>query len=479
MAKSVFHHLEPQVVWKHFEAICAIPHGSGNTVALADHIAAWAKNKHIPCVRDEAGNLRLWKAAAAGYEDHPPVILQAHIDMVAVKDTDCPLDLDTDALNVFVEEGWVGAVGTSLGGDDGIGVAMALAVLESDLPAPAVTVLLTNDEETGMFGVTAMDLSDVTARRLINLDSEEEGVFTVSCAGGARVNLHLPLERVQPTGEAITLSLTGLSGGHSGAEIHKGRANAVKWLAAAVKAGMTELGGALASFDGGSKDNAIPTDATATLWVENKAAWEDFCRRFAVEAKARYAQTDPNLTLCVAPAAAPFAPLSADSAAALIALVADTPDGVQAKEDFDDSLVRTSLNLGILRTDNDTAAITFSVRSSVCAERDGLIALLEAAAAAQNATSVVTGIYDPWEYRADSPLRDVMVETYRRLSGQEPVVMGIHAGLECGPLCGKLSGLDAVSIGADMRDIHTTSERLSVDSTARIWAFLVAVLAQL
>jgi len=476
---SVLSNLEPRAVWKHFEAICAIPHGSGNTVALADYIAAWAKEKGIPCVRDGAGNLRLEKAAAKGYEDHPPVILQAHIDMVAVKDADCPLDLDTDALDVFVENGWVGAAGTSLGGDDGIGVAMAMAVLELPLPAPAVTVLLTNDEETGMFGVTAMDLSEVTARRLINLDSEEEGVFTVSCAGGARVNFHLPLDRVQPVGEPITLTLSGLTGGHSGAEIHKGRANGTKLLAAAIKAGVQELGGCLADFDGGSKDNAIPTDATATLWVENTAGWEAFCQNFEAQAKARFVETDPALTLTLTAATAAQPPLTAKSAAALLALVADTPDGVQAKEAFDDTLVRTSLNLGILRTADSAAVITFSVRSSVCAERDALITTLKAAAAEQNPAVSVSGVYDPWEYRADSPLREVMVDTYRALTGKTPVVMGIHAGLECGPLCGKLPGLDAVSIGADMRAIHTTAERLSVDSTARIWTFLTETLARL
>ena len=476
---SVLSNLEPRAVWEHFDAICAIPHGSGNTVALADHIAAWAKEKGIACVRDDAGNLRLWKAAAKGYEDHPPVILQAHIDMVAVKDADCLLDLNADGLDVFVENGWVGARGTSLGGDDGIGVAMAMAVLELPLPAPAVTVLLTNDEEIGMLGVTDMDLSAVTARRLINLDSEEEGVFTVSCAGGGKVKMTLPLDRVQPTGEAVTLTLDGLTGGHSGPEIHKGRANAIKLLAAAIKAGVQELGGCLASFDGGSKDNAIPTDATATLWVEDTAGWEAFCRRFAVEAQARFAQTDPALTLKLTAAKEAQPPLTAQSADALLALVADIPDGVQAKETFDDTLVRTSLNLGVLRTAADAAAITFSIRSSVCAERDALVDTLKTAAAAQNATVRVSGVYDPWEYRADSPLRDVMVDVYRTLAGKEPIVMGIHAGLECGPLCGKLPGLDAVSIGADMQAIHTTAERLSIDSTARIWTFLTTVLAQL
>lgn len=480
---NALYHLEPQAVWAHFAAICAIPHGSGNTAALADHIEAFACEKGIACRRDAAGNLVLTKPAAPGYEDHPGVILQGHIDMVAVKEPDCPQDLERDGIEPLEQEGWVSARGTSLGADNGIAVAMALAVLEDNrLPHPPLTVLLTNDEEIGMLGAVAADLSDITARRLINLDSEEEGILTVSCAGGLSVLASLPLSREEREGLALTLALKNLSGGHSGVEIHKGRGNAIKLLTAVLRQCLRGLPGGILELSGGAKDNAIPTDAVARLLIDpaQLPAWQTLCKALEAELRDRCKETDPYLELyCTTGAVRTASVLTEESAARLLDLAGDTPDGVIARTAFDPDLVQTSLNLGVLNAVGDTAALTWSVRSSVSAEKAALTEELRQAVEKAGAVFSVSGAYEGWEYREDSPLRETLAATWQELSGVAPTVQGIHAGLECGPLCGKLPGLDAVSLGPEMEGVHTTGERVRVASVKRTWEFLVASLAKL
>ncbi len=475
--------LEPRAVWRHFEQICAVPHGSGNTAALADRIEAFAAEKGIACRRDTYGNRILYKPASPGYEGHPGVILQGHIDMVAVKEPDCPLELERDGLILTVEDGWVLAIGTSLGADNGIAVAMALAVLEDNaLAHPPLTVLLTTDEEIGMLGATAADLSDITARRLINMDSEEEGVLTVSCAGGLTAEAILHLSRETREGLTLTVALKNLSGGHSGMEIHKGRGNATKLLAAVLRQSLCGLSAGICTFSGGAKDNAIPTDATATLLIPagELTAWQTLCKALEAELRDRYRDTDPYLELCCMAGETANAPvLTEDTADRLLALVIDTPDGVIARSCFDPELVQTSLNLGILRVTEDVARMTWSVRSSVGAEKAALAAVLQKAADDNGATFTTGGAYEAWEYREDSPLRDTLSTTWEALYGAVPTIQGIHAGLECGVFSGKLPGLDAVSLGPAMEAVHTTGERVNVASVERIWRFLVTALERL
>ncbi len=475
--------IEPQNVWDWFSRICTVPHGSGDTGALADLIVRFAKERGLSCRRDTAGNVILRKPASRGYEDHPEVILQGHLDMVAVKDADFPGDPARDGVCPVCRDGWVFAPGTSLGGDDGIAVAMALAILDSDtLPHPPLTVLLTNDEEIGMLGVTAAGLSDIQARRLINIDSEEEGVLTVSCAGGMTAVITLPLTRETRTGTALTLRLSHLTGGHSGVEIHKGGANADKLMAAILRQCLSGLDAGIAELSGGEKDNAIPTDAVVRLIADPAQipAWQTLIRALEAELRDRYKETDPYLTLdCAIGGAETADTLTAASAATLLNLTADTKNGVIAYSDFDPALVRTSLNLGILRTAPKQATLTWSVRSAVEQEKAALAAHLTAMAEENGAVFSQSGAYSAWEYRQDSPLRELLAALWEEQTGHAPRVCGTHGGLECGPLCGMLPGLDAVSIGPDMEGIHTTAERLNVASVGRIWTFLTAALARL
>lgn len=475
--------LTPRSVWAHFWELCCYPHSSGNTAALAAHIEAFAAANGIPCTRDAAGNLLLSKPASKGYETHEGVILQGHIDMVAVKEPTCPHDPARDGVVPQYADGWVFADGTSLGGDNGIAVAMAMAVLEDDtLAHPPLTVLLTNDEETGMFGATAVDVSGVTARRLLNLDSEEEGVLTVSCAGGVRACGTLPLVREQRRGVRLTLSLQNLSGGHSGVEIHHGRGNAIKLLATVVRQCMAGFSASLLSLSGGEKENAIPAFATAVLLVKQEELphWQTLVRALEATLRDRYRDTDPYLTLTLTVGDSEEAAVfTADAATRLLALAVDTPDGVIAKSDFDPTLVQTSLNLGVLRTESQTATMMWSVRSAVTEEKRALAALLTQAATAQGANISFSGEYEAWEYRADSPLRDILVAVWQEMTGQPPEVQGIHAGLECGQLAAKLPGLDAVSFGPTMEGVHTPAERLQVASVERTWNYLLNILEAL
>lgn len=475
--------MDPQCVWDWFYRICAVPHGSGNTGALADLITRFAEDHRLSYTRDPAGNVILHKPASPGYENHPGVILQGHLDMVAVKDPDFPGDPERDGVHPVCRDGWVFAPGTSLGGDDGIAVAMALSVLEADhLTHPPLTVLLTNDEEIGMLGVTAADLSALTARRLINIDSEEEGVLTVCCAGGMMATVTLPLTRETRTGTALTLRLTHLSGGHSGVEIHKGRANANKLMASILRQCLTGLSAGIVDMSGGSKDNAIPTDAEARLIADPAQipAWQTLIRALEAEMRDRYRETDPYLELsCEIGGTETADTLTAESARALLGLTADTKNGVIAYSEFDPSLVRTSLNLGILRTALEHAVLTWSVRSAVEQEKAELADHLSDMAAAAGASFTTSGAYSAWEYRQDSPLRDLLSAVWEEQTGHVPQVCGTHGGLECGPLCGMLPGLDAVSVGPEMEGVHTTAERLNVASVARIWRFLTAVLSRL
>lgn len=475
--------MDPQNVWDWFYRICAVPHGSGNTGALSDMIVRFARERRLSHRRDAAGNVVIYKPASKGYEDHPAVILQGHLDMVAVKDSDHSGDPEKDGVRPVCRDGWVSADGTSLGGDDGIAVAMALAILESDtLAHPPLTVLLTNDEEIGMLGVAAADLSDIQARRLINIDSEEEGVLTVCCAGGMMSTVTLPLSRETRTGTALTLRLSHLSGGHSGVEIHKGRGNADKLMAAILRQCLSGLLAGIVEFSGGTKDNAIPTDATARLIAEPAQipAWQTLIRALEAELRDRYRETDPYLTLsCEIGGTETADTLTESSAAALLNLAADTKNGVIAYSDFDPALVRTSLNLGILRTSPDKAALTWSVRSAVEEEKAGLAAHLSAMAEENGAVYTQSGVYSAWEYRQDSPLRELLSSVWEEQTGAAPQVRGTHGGLECGPLCGMLPGLDAVSVGPEMEGVHTTAERLNVASVARVWQFLKTALARL
>lgn len=472
--------LQPESVFRYFEEICAIPHGSHNTKAISDYLVSFAKAHGLRYRQDESNNVVIFAPGTCGLEDHESVILQGHMDMVCEKDAGCLLDMAVDGLDVTHDGCCVYAKGTTLGGDDGIAVAYALAILDDNTIAhPPLEVIITVDEEIGMLGAAAMDLADVKGRTMLNLDSEDEGIFTVSCAGGATCTVSLNAERKAVYGPCVRLSVEGLQGGHSGAEIHKNRANANKVMGDFLGRIQKLMPLCLTSFSGGSKDNAIPRACQATVVAMGIGLERinDIAAQLQQEVRETYDEPEALVQAFDVDALGGNA-LTTAATADVISLLCAAPNGVQAYCPDMPELVQTSLNLGIAKL-GDRFTATFSVRSSVNAEKEGLITKLKELADFYNGTYSQSGTYPAWEFKKDSRLRDVMVPIYTRMFGKEPKVLAIHAGLECGLLGDKLPGLDCVSIGPQMHDIHTSREKLEIASTKRTWDFLLEVLKAL
>ena len=479
---GVLSNLEPQNVFHFFEEITKIPHGSGNVGQISDYLVKFARDRGLFCIQDELKNIIIVKEAVPGYEDEPTVILQGHMDMVAVKKPDCDIDMAKEGLRIAVRGDEIYAQGTSLGGDDGIAVAYALALLDSDtIKHPRLEVIVTVDEEVGMDGARGIDLSMLTGNRMVNLDSEDEGIFLTSCAGGARVKGKLPLSEARRQGVAVEVTVGGLLGGHSGGEIHKERGNSnclmgrlLYRLAETFDIGISRLQGGLA-------DNAIPRETKAVLVVEerDKEAILDMVKTVEGEIQAELSSKDPGAFLAAGEGRpgswlCTTAEDTAKAAAWLIAL----PNGVQAMSADMHGLVETSLNLGILSYEDGCLLADFSVRSSVESAKQALIDRLCAVIGLAGGSFSVSGDYPGWKYRKDSPLREKMTALYEKMYGKAPKVEAIHAGLECGILGSKIADLDCVSMGPDMKDIHTTEETLSISSTGRVWEFLVRLLEE-
>ena len=472
--------LEPQAVFACFEKICSIPHGSRNTKAISDYLVSFAAEHGIRCIQDKLNNILLFGEGTCGMENHPPVVLQGHMDMVCEKDPDCKLDMAVDGLDLTHDDTCVFARGTTLGGDDGIAVAFAMALLtDKSIPHPPLEIIITVDEEIGMLGAAAMDLSEVKGRTMINLDSEDEGIFTVSCAGGATATISLPAPRRAVYGPCIRLSVDGLRGGHSGAEIHKNRANANKVMGEFLSRIQKLMPLCLTSFSGGSKDNAIPRacQATAVAMGLHLERINETAAALQAEIREKYDEPDVLVQAFDVDALGGNG-LSTEDTAKVIALLNSVPNGVQAYSADMPGLVQISLNLGIAKLGEQFTA-TFSVRSSVNQEKQELLSKLRSLAEFHGGSYSQMGEYPAWEYRKDSPLREAMVAAYRKLFDKEPKVLAIHAGLECGLLGQKLPGLDCVSIGPQMHDIHTSREKLEIASTKRTWEFLLEVLKAL
>ena len=472
--------LSPASVFGFFEEICAIPHGSRNTKAISDYLVAFAKARNLRYIQDDVNNVIIFQDGTCGYEDHEPVILQGHMDMVCEKDASCPLNMETDGLDVTHDGAYVFAKGTTLGADNGIAVAYALALLDDPtIPHPPLEVVITVDEEIGLLGAAAIDLSQLKGRLLLNLDSEDEGVFTVSCAGGATATISLDAPRRAVYGPCIRLAVDGLQGGHSGAEIHKNRANANKVMGEFLSRIQMIMPLCLTSFAGGSKDNAIPRScqANAVAMGINLERINGIAEALQAEVREKYDEPEATVQAFDLDALGGNA-LSTELTAKVIGLLCSVPNGVQAMSEEMPGLVQTSLNMGIAKLGN-AMKMTFSVRSSVDQEKQELLAKLRELAAFYDGSYSQMGEYPAWEYKPDSKLRNLMVETYTRMYKKKPEVLAIHAGLECGLLGEKIPGLDCVSIGPQMYDIHTSREKLSIVSTERTWEFLLEVLKAL
>ena len=479
----ILENLEPQNVFYYFEEICKIPHGSGNTRQISDYLKAFADEHGLYCRQDELHNIIMIKEASKGYEDHEPVLLQGHMDMVAVKDADCTIDMTKDGLQLEILGDRLTAKGTSLGGDDGIAVAFALALLAGEeYRHPRIELILTVDEEVGMEGATGLTVDDLTAKRMINLDQEEEKIFITGCAGGARIDIRKKTETEQVKGVLCKLKISGLQGGHSGQEINKERGNAICLMGRLLAALQEKTPIYLKEVNGGTADNAIPNEVCAeivvTEWTEDIAAFmeEKFCGL-----KAEFAGKEDGLKceLQVGAEDALIEVCNRKDSEQWIHLLNVIPHGVIANSVKMKGLVETSLNPGILNVSAVEGMVSTSVRSSNAAAKEALINQLKSLAALCDATVGIRGDYPGWDYDPDSPLREKMVTIYEEMYGVKPQIEAIHAGLECGIFQSKIPGLDCVSIGPDMQDIHTTRETLSIPSVQRVWKFLLKVLESL
>ncbi len=474
---NVLENLQPKQVFAVFEQIAAIPHGSGNTAAISKWCYEFACQAGLDAVQDAVGNVIIKKAGSAGREAEPPVILQAHLDMVCEKNADCDFDFLTQGLSLATDGQTVWANGTTLGADNGIGLALILAIMEDKtLSHPPIEGVFTVDEETGLEGAAAVDFSTLKGRRMLNLDSEDEGVFTAGCAGGIRMETKFPLTRVPNDLPAFSVQIKGLMGGHSGIDINKGRINANKTLAEFLQS-LTQQGTVkLAQLNGGTVDNAIAAEANCVMATELDFAVVESLSLTLQQDLIQKGETSATVVVSKTDASTVWAD---DETVAILNFLNQAPNGVQAMcKDLPD-LVETSLNLGVVRQNDTTLSAVFALRSAVQSQKEALLDRLQTVADKYGATTETSGAYPGWEYRADSALQETMKQVYTEMYGREPVVDVIHAGLECGLFCEKCPELDAISIGPDMRNVHTPDEWVSVASVERVYGYLIQLLKQL
>ena len=481
--------LQPSKVFNFFEEIAAIPHGSKNTKLISDYVVSVAKRHNLKYIQDDSNNVVVYKEACfvgtdvSDANDMDTVILQGHLDMVCEKTDDSDFDFSCEGLRLNVEDGFLKAEGTTLGGDDGIAVAYMLALMDSDdIPHPPLELVFTVDEEIGMLGAQAFDMSTLSGKKLLNIDSEDEGHLLVSCAGGATATLHFPILRRGAQGDKYRIVVSGLKGGHSGVEIDKGRANADIVLGKLLQSiFFVDDTMRVITVRGGLKDNAIPVKAEAFIVSKNETEVKNEVSRFLEEYRESYKDADPDLSITIEKVNVNSDVYPLDEAANLSFVMAygSLPNGVIKMSEDIEGLVQTSLNLGIMDTFSEEITLSFSVRSSVNKEKEALIDELAAIVQSAGGTMTVEGEYPAWEYKEESKLRDVMTAKYEEMFQEKMVVEAIHAGVECGLFVDSIEGLDAVSFGPNIYDIHTPKERLDIASTERTWNFILAVLKDL
>ncbi len=472
--------LAPAKVLEIFEQICSIPHGSGNLDAITDFCEKFARDRHLEVIRDEAHNLIIKKPATAGYENAEPVIIQGHTDMVCEQAADCKKDMSAEGLDLCLDGDMLYAKGTTLGGDDGVAVAMGLALLDaSDISHPALEVLLTSDEEIGMLGAEKLDCSPISSRRMLNLDSEDEGVFTAGCAGGNRTECVIPVAREKFDGTALKVTVNGLRGGHSGEMINRGRANSSVLLGRALVQVENACDMRVIRVDGGLKDNAIPVESVGIIIVSDEQKARVALEKFGEDLKNEYRTPDPDVRLGVEAAETSEIPMTEADSEKILTLLTCMPNGLIELSMDVAGLAQTSLNLGILTTSSDRVTASFCVRSSVSSQKEMLKQRLTRMTSLLGGTISCSGEYPAWEFRPDSPILSLCAEVYEKKFGKKPTVTAIHGGLECGLFAEKMKGLDCVSFGPDIFDIHTPRERLSISSLNRTWEFLLDILREM
>ncbi|HPE68037.1 MAG TPA: aminoacyl-histidine dipeptidase [Thermotogota bacterium] len=474
--------LEPRRVFSLFAQLCQIPHCSGKEKQISDFLAQFGRNLGLDVIQDQAWNVIIKKPGTPGRENDAPVILQGHMDMVCEKNQDVDHDFEKDPLQLEVEGEWLRAKGTTLGGDDGIAVAYALALLESDsIPHPPLEVLITTSEETGMDGAMNLDPKHLSAKRLINIDSEEEGIFLVGCAGGVRGTFCLPFSPrpAAPNSAALRVRIRGLKGGHSGMEIDKGRANANVLAARVLAQLLRQFPLQLASIHGGAKENAIPREADLVVLLGEEHADKllSVLEEFGGVLQKEYGHVDPQLRVewqWVTPPETAMEPTATQKLADVLRVF---PNAVQGMSQQIPGMVESSLNLGIISCFPENVEFRFSIRSSVQSKKEEIQNRLRALARLCGASVTFTADYPAWEIQKESKLRQLFVDTWQRMHGERPKITAIHAGLECGLFSERLgSDVDMISMGPDMKDVHSPDEALKIPSVKRTWEFLLHVL---
>ena len=471
----VLQNLEPKKVFEYFEEIASIPHGSRNTKQISDYLVEFAKSHNLEHYQDATNDVTIIKEATAGYENADPIIIQGHMDMVCEKENDVDIDFEKDGLNLYIDGDFVKAKGTTLGGDDGVAVAYALAILDSDeIAHPRLEVIITVDEEIGMIGAFDIELPMIKGRMMLNIDSDEEGIFLTSCAGGASVNGSIPVSRTTQSGVKCDLVVGGLFGGHSGSEIDKEHGNADILMGRVLAKIFEETPFGIISLNGGLKDNAIPRECKAQILLpeESVEIVTSICEKYSGILKKEFSIPDPEVFVSLNVGSV-SEELDFASVNKIVYFLRTTPNGVINMSKIMPGLVETSLNLGKMNLNEDSFDFVTSIRSSVSSRKEDLKDRLVMLVNMLGGEVTIDGEYPAWEYKADSKLREKIQVTYKELYGKDPVFEAIHAGLECGIFSDKLPGLDCVSFGPNNVDIHTPKERLSIEAANRDWNVIV------
>lgn len=465
--------LEPTKVFRYFKEISDIPHGSGNTEEISKYLMNFAKERKLKAIYDSGRNIIIFKDGTKGFENSEPIILQGHMDMVCDKVPDCTIDMSKEGLTLCTDGKYLWADGTTLGGDDGIAVAYILAILDSgDIAHPPIEAVITRDEEIGLLGAAELEASYLKGKRLINIDSEDEGIFTAGCAGAMIYTANIPIEFESNTDNALRIEISGLTGGHSGIDIGKQRENAIKLLGKILHELSQNCDFSVCDINGGVRENVIPKQAHAVICLEDTAKLTDIISN--IKSELINIEKDLKITISETESSKKLSKQSADKIITFLTNAKST-----ALKFNDKNEVLTSLNLGVVSLTDNTFQASFMIRSNLKNEKEQQSDILDELVLSLGGSFEHSASYPAWEYAENSNLRENMANVFECLYGTPPKIETIHAGLECGIIADKIENLDAVSIGPNILEIHTPNEKLDIDSTKRTWEFLIEILKEL
>ena len=468
-----YNELEPKIVFQYFKEVSNIPHGSGNTEEISKYLMNFAKEHNLKAIYDSGRNIIIFKDGTKGFENSGPIILQGHMDMVCDKVPNCTIDMSKEGLTLCTDGEYLWADGTTLGGDDGIAVAYILAILASDdIPHPPIEAVITRDEEIGLLGAAELETSYLKGKRLINIDSEDEGIFTAGCAGAMIYTANIPIEFESSDNNTLRIEISGLNGGHSGIDIGKQRENAIKLLGKILYELSQDCKFSVCDINGGVRENVIPKQAYAVICIEDTSKLKDIIENIKSELintekdlKITFSETESNKKL------------SKQSTDKIITFLTNTKS--TALKFNNKNEVLTSLNLGVVSLADNTFQASFMIRSNLKNEKEQQSDILDELVLSLGGSFEHSASYPAWEYAENSKLRETVTAVFERLYDRTPKIETIHAGLECGIIADKINNLDAVSIGPNILEIHTPNEKLDIASTKRTWKFLIEILKEL